>query len=240
MKRYVVVLAALFIGLGSLLAYSATSSAEENAVTAIDIALEPDATMIQHAEAANARLLKVFPKGFALDATHHPHISMLQRYVRTSDLDKVYAAAGKVLANEKVTAWKLKAFKYYYLPWRDIGLGGIVVEPTDDLLRLQQELIDAVAPFTEKTGTAAAFVTTPDDPEINQPTIDYVAAFVPDDTGGKFNPHVTIGVGPQDYLKAMVAEPFDAFTFSPASASVYQLGNFGTARKELKVWDLQP
>ena len=32
----------------------------------------------------------------------------------------------------------------------------------------------------------------------------------------------------------MLAEPFEAFTFSPASASVYQLGAFGTARKELK------
>ena len=41
---------------------------EQNPVTAIDILLEPDATMIQHAEAVNARLLKVFPKGFALDA----------------------------------------------------------------------------------------------------------------------------------------------------------------------------
>jgi hypothetical protein len=232
MNRYF--LAALFIGFGALLAHTGASRAQENPVTAIDIALEPDATMIQHAEAANARLLKVFPKGFSLDATHRPHISMLQRYVRTADLDKVYAAAGKVLADEKVTSWKLKAFKYYYLPWKDIGLGGIVVEPTDDLLRLQQELIDAVAPFTEKTGTAAAFVTTPEDPEINQPTIDYVAAFVPEATGKKFNPHVTIGVAPQDYLKGMLAEPFDVFTFSPASASVYQLGNFGTARKELK------
>jgi hypothetical protein len=238
MKRYF--LAALFIGFGALLAPAGAARAQENPVTAIDIALEPDATMIQHAEAANARLLKVFPKGFRLDATHHPHISMLQRYVRTADLDKVYAAAGKVLADEKVTSWKLKAFKYYYIPWKDIGLGGIVVEPTDDLLRLQQELIEAVAPFTEKTGTAAAYVTTPEDPEINQPTIDYVAAFVPDETGKKFNPHVTIGIAPQDYLKEMLAKPFDVFTFSPASASVYQLGNFGTARKELKAWDLKP
>lgn len=165
---------------------------------------------------------------------------MLQRYVRTEDLDKVYAAAGNVLLSEKVTGWKLKAFKYYFIPWKDIGLGGIVVEPTDDLLRLQQELIDAVAPFTEKIGTAAAFVTTPDDPEINEPTIDYIAKFVPDETGKKFNPHVTIGIGPQEYLKAMVAETFDTFTFSPASASVYQLGNFGTARKKLKAWDLKP
>jgi hypothetical protein len=240
MLRYVNVFAAFVASIGSLFACVQTSSAQQDEVTAIDIALEPDATMIQHAEAANARLLEVFPKGFRLDATHHPHISMLQRYVRTADLDKVYAAAGKVLADENVTSWKLNAFKYYFLPWKDIGLGGIVIEPTDDLLRLQQELIDAVAPFTEKTGTAAAYVTTPEDPEINQPTIDYVAAFVPQETGKKFNPHVTIGVGPQDYLKAMVAEPFDAFTFSPASASVYQLGNFGTARKELKAWELKP
>jgi hypothetical protein len=240
MLRSINTLAACLVGVGSLFVCVQTSSAQENPVTAIDIALEPDATMIQHAEAANARLLTVFPKGFRLDATHHPHISMLQRYVRTADLDKVYAAAGKVLADENVTSWKLKAFKYYYIPWKDIGLGGIVVEPTDDLLRLQQELIDAVAPFTATTGTAAAYVTTPDDPEINQPTIDYVAAFVPKETGKNFKPHVTIGVGPQDYLKEMLAEPFDAFTFSPASASVYQLGNFGTARKKLKAWELQP
>ena len=180
MLRYMNALAAFLVSIGSLFVSVQTSSAQQNPVTAVDIALEPDATMIQHAEAANARLLKVFPKGFRLDATHHPHISILQRYVRTADLDKVYAAAGKVLADEKVTSWKLKAFKYYYIPWKDIGLGGIVVEPTDDLLRLQQELIDAVAPFTEKTGTAAAYVTTPEDPEINQPTIDYVAAFVPE------------------------------------------------------------
>ena len=32
-----------------------------NPVTAIDIALEPDATMVRHAMAANARLLKSFP-----------------------------------------------------------------------------------------------------------------------------------------------------------------------------------
>ena len=88
------ILAALVTGLGALLA-SGMSGAQQSPVTAIDIALEPDATMLQHAEAANARLRKVFPKGFALDATHHPHITMLQRFVRTADLDKVYAAAGR-------------------------------------------------------------------------------------------------------------------------------------------------
>jgi phosphoglycolate phosphatase-like HAD superfamily hydrolase len=210
-----------------------------NPVTAIDILLDPDATMIKHAEAANARLRESFAEGFALDETHQPHISCLHRYVKTADLDKVYEAVGKILAGEKPAAWKLRAYKYYYIPWKNIGLAGIVIEPTDDLIRFQQKLIDAVAPFTEKTGTAAAFVTTKEDPEINQPTIDYVADFVPNETGKKFNPHVSIGIASQDYLKKMLDEKFEAFTFSPAGVAVYHLGNLGTARKKLKSWELK-
>jgi hypothetical protein len=239
MSGYLNVLAVLSICVASLLGYAEMSSAKDNPITAIDIALEPDHTMIEHAEAVNARLRSAFPKGFVLDATHHPHISILQRYVRTGDLDKVYAAVDSVLSNENPAGWKLRAYKYYYIPWKDIGLAGIVAEPTPDLLNLQQKLIDAVAPFESKTGTAAAFVTTPEDPEINQPTIDYVATFVPKATGEHFNPHVTVGIASQDYLKKMLAEPFDVFTFSSAGASVYQLGNFGTARKKLMEWKLR-
>ena len=215
-----------------------TASVEQEPVTAIDILLEPDATMLQHAEVANARLLKVYPKGFALDALHKPHITLIQRYVRTADLDKVYSAVGNVLNSKKITGWKLKAFKYYYLPDKDIGVAGIVIEPTADLLKLQQDLIDAVGPFTEKTGTAAAFATTPENTDIQPALIDYVAAFVPKYTGTHFNPHVTIGVASQDYLKGLLAEPFDEFTFSPAGASVYQLGSYGTAMKKLNEWEL--
>jgi hypothetical protein len=81
MPGYRKFLAALGFGLVALFGSADASSAQQSAVTAIDIALEPDATMIQHAQADNARLLQVFPKGFALDATHHPHISMLQQFV---------------------------------------------------------------------------------------------------------------------------------------------------------------
>ncbi len=241
MQRSLASLAALSLGLlTSLPAFAQTGGAGgPSPVTAIDIVLEPDATMIKHAEAANARLLKEFPKGFALGKSHHPHISCLQRYVRTADLNQVYDAVTKVLATEKPTTWKLKAYKYYYIPWKEIGLSGIVIEPTSDLIRYQQKLIDAVAPFTVKTGTAAAFVTTKEDPEINQPTIDYVASFVPEGTGDKFNPHVTIGIAPQEYLRKMLDEKFEAFTFSPVGVSVYHLGNFGTARTQLKHWELR-
>jgi hypothetical protein len=144
------VLAALSIGVlgASLGDAKPVSAAEQDPVTAIDILLEPDETMIEKATADNQRLLKAFPEGFALDETHTPHISVLQRYVKTADLDKVYEAVGSVLAGEKPASWELKAYKYFYVVWDDLGLAGISIEPTDDLIRYQHKLIDTVAPFT--------------------------------------------------------------------------------------------
>jgi 2'-5' RNA ligase len=241
MRNYTKILGALNMSLASLLGLVAQAShAHEDPVTAIDILLEPDATMVQHAHADNARLLNAYPKGFALDATHQPHLTLVQQFVRTADLDKVYAAANQVLAKAKPASWNLRAFKYYYIPVPPNGIAGIVVEPTEDLLRLQQELLDAVAPFTEKTGNAAAFMSVDGGRDIQPGLIDYVANFVTVAAGKKFNPHVTIGVAPEAYLTGMLAEPFKAFTFSPVGASVYQLGSFGAARKELQALSLTP
>jgi hypothetical protein len=238
MLRSLKVLAAL--GLGSLLGHAQTTSANQSPVIAIDILLNPDATMIQHATAVNARLRSVFPKGFALDASHHPHISMYQCYVHTADLNKVYAAATRVLAAANVTSLKLKAVKYYYIPDKSLGLSGIVAEPTPELIKVQEDLIAAVSPLTLKTGPGDAFITTPEDPVTNPLLIHYVDVFATEHAGQHFEPHVTTGVAPRDYLDKMLAEPFDSFTFSPAGAAVYHLGPYGTAAKLLKTLNLNP
>ena len=217
----------------------AAAQADPNAVTAIDILLEPDAAMLQHAQAVNDRLLKVFPKGFALDATHRPHITLVQRFVLTKNLDKVYAAVGKVFASANVTGLKLEAVKYYYIPDKDLGLSGIVIKPTPELIKLEMQVIDAVTPFAVKIGTSAAFVTG-DVPEVLPALITYVAEFVPKSSGEHYHPHVTTGLAPREYLDKMLAEPFQNFTFSPAGAAVYHLGHFGTAAKKLKQFDLKP
>jgi hypothetical protein len=240
MRGLVSAVAAFGLGVGIVLGNAASSAAQQSPVTAIDVALEPDATMVRHAKANNARLLEVYPGGFALDATHNPHITLLQQFVPASGLDKVYAALAMALAGEHPARWKLTAFKYYYIPMPPVGVAGIVIEPTDDLRRLQRKVIDALAPFAAKAGTAAAFMSTEGGRDIQEALIDYVADFVSIGSGPKFNPHVTTGVAPEAYLKEMLAEPFAAFTFSPASVSVYQLGTFGTARKELKALELAP
>ena len=215
-------------------------ASEQTSVTASDILLEPDATMLQHAEANNARLLKVYPKGFALDAAHRPHITMIQCFVRTADLDKVFAAAHKVLAAANVNAMKLEAFKYYYAPGGAVGVAGICAKPTPELIKLQADIIAAVKPFTVETGPIGAFTAPHDDPALDATIIQYVSTFVPKQAGERFNPHVSTGVALKEYLDQMLAEPFESFTFSPAGAAVYQLGPFGTAAKKLKEWDLKP
>jgi hypothetical protein len=209
-----------------------------DSVTAIDILVQPDDIMLEHARAVNARLIDAYPDGFTLDAAHQPHITMLQLFVGTADLDKVYAASDSVFASENPVAWTLRAVKHYYIPSPPIGLAGIVVEPTEDLLRLQQRLIDVTAPYTVAVGTAAAFASAQGGRDIQESLIQYVSNFVPDSSGNKFNPHVSTGVGTTAFLDEMLAEPFEVFTFSPAGAAIYQLGTFGTAQKELKALPL--
>jgi hypothetical protein len=222
------------------MANQATARAVQNPVTAIDIVLEPDATMIKRAQAANAALLKNYSKGYALDHEHMPHISMMGGYFFTANLEKVYAAAAKVLDGEKVTSWKLTAYKYYYIPLKGVGLGGILVQPTADMIRLQTAFIVSLTSFMApaSAGSAAAFATTPHDPDINQATLDAVATYFSAHTGENYSPHVSIGVGTVDYLNTLVTAPFPTFTFSPTGMSVYQFGNYGTAKKQLHSFKL--
>ena len=200
--------------------------------TAIDILLDPDHVMIDSAKVFNASMLNNYPEGFALDANHAPHITVVQTFVRTADLDKVFAAVEKVAENEKPTAGNLTANGMYYIPYKNLGLPGITVKTTPGLLNFQAKLLEAIKPFTGK-GSGDAFVPNKDSSEISKPTIDYVTAFDPEQCGDKYNPHVTIGIALESFVKEMMAKKFNQFTFTSESVSIYQLGDLGTAQKKL-------
>ena len=214
------------------------SAAEQIPVTAIDVLIVPDAAMVVHAQASNARLLKAYPAGFKLDEAHQPHITLIQRFVRTDQLDNVYAAVGRVLARTEVSALKLEAIRNYYTPGGETGVAGILVKNTPELQKLQQDMIAAVSPFTVETGPVGAFAALHDNPADDRMLIAYVASFAPKQTGANFSPHVSTGVAPTGYLNDMMAEDFEPFTFWPAGVAIYQLGPFGTAARKLKGWDL--
>jgi hypothetical protein len=54
---------------------------------------------------------------------------MLQRFVVTADLDKVYNAAGTVFAGEQPATWTLRAIKHYYIPASPVGPPGSSLSP---------------------------------------------------------------------------------------------------------------
>jgi 2'-5' RNA ligase len=202
-------------------------------LTAINILLDPDAATVEKAQATNARLREDFPQGFALDANHAPHITLLQQFVRTADLDEVAKAVADVLRIKQSMKWESNAIGYYALADKDLRLVGIVIEPTEDMRRLQQRIIDAVSPFAVEKGTFEAFAPRPDGEPIGQPTVDYVNNFVGPRTGMNYHPHLTVGLGTRDFVDALKTEPFEAFTVRAISVSLYQVGDYGVAQKKL-------
>jgi len=201
-------------------------------IVAIDVLLHPDATMLAAAAQANAELRGDYPAGFALDTLHTPHISMIQRFVRRDDLERIYGELDKVFTDAPPTSLQLQAIGYYSLPVGELGLAGIVVEPTKVLRTLQDRIIAAVEPFTVE-GTGAAFVPSADGAAIAPSIVEYVNGYVPERSGKSFNPHITVGLGTMPFVKRLIAAPFPKFSFKVKGASVYHLGNYGTAAAEL-------
>jgi len=218
-----------------LAAQQQTTESAGDKLIAIDILLQPDQTMVARANEINAKLRSNYPEGYSLDATHAPHVTMLQRYVREKDLEAVSAAIKKVLATEDPGELQLKATKLLSQIWNSASLTAVVVERTPELMALQQKVADAVAPLSVSGGTEAAFIDTPKGADI----VPYVETFVPKSTGENYFPHVTTGVATEEFVKQLKAQPFEAVTFHPVGVAIYQLGNFGTASRKLKQWDLK-
>jgi hypothetical protein len=207
-------------------------------LTAIDILINPDDDTIERAKEVNARMLKSMPEGWVLDDTHQPHITTLQRYVRSADLDKVYDAVERTVADTDMAGLSYQAVKIAHADWGFPGYAPTVlqVEVSTEVLDFQAKLVAAVEPFVEAGGTAAAYVKDPGE-EISPTIIDWVEKYVPAQIGdGKYFPHLTVGVAKFDDLKVIEAEPFEGSTVRAAGVAVYHLGNNGTARALLKEW----
>lgn len=221
-------------GVGSMseIARGQTNSSNSTAVVAIDVLIEPDAAMQAKAKSLNELLRKDYPSGFALDASHVPHVSLLHRFVRVEDLPKVYAAAERAVAKQALPG-QFHSTGLESAPWGDKAMTSIKVRKTPELSALQNELVIALAPYAVRSGDETAFVRTPDAPTVDSATIDYVTGFVPKRTGENFQPHITAGLSSAQFARGLSAKDFES-TFKPAGIAIYQLGNAGTARKLLK------
>ncbi|MEZ5900791.1 MAG: 2'-5' RNA ligase family protein [Hyphomicrobiaceae bacterium] len=205
----------------------------QDKLVAIDVLLEPDQKMLAAAEDWNKRLREQMPEGFALDETHRPHITLLQQYVAEKDLDASLATIKSLAASEDLSKLKLTANGLYHIPSGKIGLQGITIEPSSEIVALQAKVIQAMAPFRKSGGGQEAFVPDPTGTPFDPVLFKYVESFPESQAGKKFNPHVTTGTAPLEWVQAREKEPFEPFEFGVDKLTVYKLGNFGTAAKRI-------
>jgi 2'-5' RNA ligase len=147
-----------FFALAAVFFLLATPVRSEGRLVAIDVLLQPDGKMLEEAADWNARMREQSPEGFAFDEEHAPHITLIQRFIAESDLDSVLAAVDRVKSTFDMATMRMTASGLYHIPSGKIGVAGIVIEPSDELLALQEAVIEAVNPFARTGGDASAFV----------------------------------------------------------------------------------
>jgi hypothetical protein len=222
--------------LGTFALYGASRQMQKGAamktgkIVAINVLLLPDRQMSARAREINSQLRQTYPQGFALDASHVPHISILHRYVSAETLPKVLAAVAQAAAKYPSGGWTLTASGLESSPWQGHQVTSIKVQKTPELAALQDELVAALRPYAVESGGPDAFVTTPGEPTVGEQTIEYVRTFVEKQTGEHYQPHITAGIS-----DSRPAGEFKPMQFKVERLAVYQLGNIGTARKELSM-----
>jgi hypothetical protein len=221
--------------LALLLEAESPSASQDSEVIAIDVLIEPDAAMVQLAKAVNARLRQEEPAGFALDTDHVPHLTLLQRYIKRSDLAAAAIAVNEVVQSGPAPPLRLTATGYEAIEWAERRVLLYRVERSAQLLQLARRVAEALRPFSRPGGTAEAFARS-DGEEINAGTIESVEQFVPAASGVRYSPHITLGSAGPEFVGSVAAEEFEPMVFTGVNVAIYQLGNFGTAQRRLWAW----
>jgi len=235
-NKIILVLALLVSSIGCSEQETNTTFDKNEQLIAINIFFNPDEFMMGKAKTANNAILTDYPHGFAFSSEYIPHITLLQLFVPTKDLDDVFKVVERTLSHIDISKFRLKALKYKYYPVGKLGLNTIDIDTSEKIVHFQENLIKAMAPYKVSGGTASAFFKTPKEPTITPETIKYVEEFELVATGENYTPHLTVGLASQSFLDDLLVNPYEQFSFTLTGLSICQLGNLGTCRKLLKRW----
>ena len=190
---------------------------------AVDVAvLLPDA-LLQPLLQLNATLVPP-PDGFRFDDTHLPHVSLAQQFIAAARLPDVIRATAAVLHG----AGPLRLQPAGWSRGRTASTVRLV--PTDPLTRLHAGLMDGLQPFESGPGDETAFFSDAVEPARGA-DVEWVRQFRTQAAYGRFDPHVTLGVGRLTQLDPLCGA--DA-----TRAVLCQLGRFCTCRDVLAEWSL--
>jgi hypothetical protein len=213
---------------------------------AIDVLIAPDAMTVGKARELN-RIILDYTNGasFALDDVRVPHVTLAQLFVNANDLGKLCDNLKATVKEVAPDLGKIRIEPDHGKPYavstpsEGTQAGPVLLQfEKDGLQRLHDRVTQTVLPYRSTTvGTDGAFAKNSQQPTISPSTIKYVAQFLDPDkrhSGPNYAPHITLGMAPKAFESqfSKLAPP-DAMR--AAGIAVYQLGDLGTAQRELCV-----
>ncbi len=156
------------------------------------------------------------------NATHFPHITLVQAYIDTHDLETITEKMEK-LAGESA-ALELTASK---ITKDELGFASLNIELTDPLSDLHGKVLELLQDSFRPYNNEGFFLDSGETvPKVNY---EYTEKFHELET---YVPHITLGK-----LHEKIPE-WAPKKFTAATLAFCQLGNWGTCRKILKAWQL--
>jgi len=194
----------------------------ETTSVAIDVALLVPDTLGRVLTGLN-RTLQPPPEGFRFDATHLPHLTLAQLFVRVGDLAETTRVAGAVLQDQAPLAVATTQVSCQRVS-TTLGVTG-----TDELVALHRRLMNCLESFNGNDGGTEAFWTDGDIPRAAD--VNWVATFREQAAFHRFDPHITVGVG-------QLEEEVERTPFVATEVALCHLGRFCTCRRVLTAWTL--
>jgi hypothetical protein len=149
-----------------------------------------------------------------------------------------YSAVEKVSAAHSLSGRQLTVAGLEHRPWNHEEITNIKIGKMRELEAFQAGLVAALSPYLVAAGDTREFFTSKGDAGVDQQTIEYVRTFVQKHAGSRFEPHVTVGISDAETARKATAQQETPARMTIAAIAVFQLGNVGTARKEL--WHYSP
>jgi hypothetical protein len=187
-------------------------------IVAIDVALSPDMAVAGRAAAERAP------------------VTLVRGFVRSSDVARVSSVVAFVMATTRLQDLNLRATGYQAGQWNGLSGTALVLEPNEELRRLEERMVAATRPFRLTPEAAQEFIMTPDGSRMSDETIAIVDRFVPDGAGVNYRPHIFIAGAEADAAKRTAAQPADQIAFRSVGAAIYQIGAGGVAERVLWNW----
>jgi hypothetical protein len=187
-------------------------------IVAIDVALSPDMAVAGRATSQRAP------------------ITLVRGFVRSSDVARVSSVVAFVMATTRLQDLNLRATGYQPGNWNGVSGTALMLDPSEDLRRLEERMVAATRPFRLTPEDAAEFIMTPDGSRMNGDTIEMVDRFVPDGAGVNYRPHIFVAGAQGDATKRASEQPADQISFRSVGAAIYQIGANGVAERVLWSW----